>query len=58
MCINIARAAPGPFSEVVKLTKHNNPRARKANYTMKLLKTMRGMGNNRLPPVKMNDTVN
>jgi hypothetical protein len=58
MCINIARAAPGPFSEVVKLTKHKNPRARNANFTMNLIKTMHAMGNNRLPPVKMNDTAN
>ena len=58
MCINIARAAPGPFSEVVKLTKHKNPRARNANFTINLIKTMHAMGNNRLPPVKMNDTAN
>jgi len=56
MAINVARAAPAQFSQVVRAVKQNNELAKKASHTMNLIHEMAKM--ERLPPVKFDEFAN
>lgn len=53
MAVNVCRAMPGRFSNIVKMVKKQYKQAKNAAHTHLLIGTMQKIG--RLPPVKMDD---
>jgi|OM-RGC.v1.035007041 hypothetical protein len=53
MAVNVCRANPAQFTQIVKMVKKQFPAAKHASNTHLLMATMQKMG--RLPPVKMDE---
>ena len=56
MAINVARAAPAAFVQVVRNVKQTHPLAKAAPFTLNLVKTMQHL--QKLPPVKFDEFAN